>query len=52
MTTNCDGLRKALRKKEKENEEKEREIASLNQVIFSVRLGFRNHFSISRTVIL
>lgn len=32
MTNNCDSLRKALRKKEKENEEKEREIASLNQV--------------------
>lgn len=32
MTTNCDGLRKSLRKKEKETEEKEREIASLNQV--------------------
>ena len=33
LKTNNDGLRKMLRKKEKESEEKDREIASLNQVI-------------------
>lgn len=34
MKSNCDNLRKMLRKKEKESEEKDREITSLNQVRF------------------
>lgn len=41
LKTSYDSLRKMLRKKEKEGEEKDREIASLNQVKLSPVIGCR-----------